>query len=445
MRPDRAYATFQRIVAAWGIPQEATIVIACSGGIDSVALAHLFRRFQERQRPDLQLALGHVQHNLRGAEGEAAERGCKELAEQLGFAWLHASVDVGAYQAQEQTSLETAARDLRRQGYQRWAAETGAWGVALAHHRDDQAETILGNVLRGTGLHGLGGMLETTTLERDQELHLLRPLLQVPKVDLEDFVGEVGATTYHDSTNDKNDHRRNRIRNELLPQLRRYNPQVIDALEALGGEAQEIEAFLDEQAQPAIAACVWGPSAMAIQREALNALPAPLVCAVLRHAWRRLTKTDSGLTRDHYKAWTRIAAASDGALYDLPGGWQIERAGTRVTIFLSSPMRQSEYPQEGTVRTTFGLEATADNMSGVWRAATQGDRIEIETGHAEVAELLRAAGIPRHIRTDYPVLVDNNEIQWIPGVRWSPKSSHTGKLTINESTPEGWLISQATQ
>lgn len=481
MRPDRGYASFLRSLSGAEaldlLPQGARIRIACSGGTDSTALVLLFHRLQQRRRSDLQLSIGHVHHGLRGAEADAAAAGCQQLAAQLGWSFHQEDVDVNAYRAATGDSEETAARHLRREAYQQWAEADDLWAIALAHHRDDQAETVLGNLMRGTGLHGLAGMQQLTRLDRSGSTLLLRPLLNLPQAELSDFVAHCNAATFEDSSNHSTEHRRNRIRHQLLPALEQYNPQVKGALDALAVEAQEVDRWLRDLARPLIEACQWGRDVAVIERRKLPEDPtSPLLGVLFREMWARVAQRESGLTRDHHDTWARIAtASSDGDCYALPGGYRIERTAQVVSVYRPTECWPTEcWPAPATdpdrlgpglvTHTAFGLSARAMpgadgavslpplDASTHWRSVGKADRIPISDGHALVAEVLRSAGVPRDLRAHYPVLVSGRKqneesrieenVIWLPGIRVAAcdRSGASGTITIAETCPEAVIL-----
>ncbi|MEM7166438.1 MAG: tRNA lysidine(34) synthetase TilS [Planctomycetota bacterium] len=473
-RPDRAYAQFLPAVDL--LPQGARLRVACSGGVDSVALALLLRRLQERRRPDLDLSLGHIHHGLRGVEADQAAKSCQQLAAQLGWQYHERHVDVAAHRAEHSSSEETAARELRRQVYREWGETDQLYAIALAHHRDDQIETVLGNLLRGTALHGLHGILPSTRLDGDSELRLLRPLLDIPKADLRALVDATAVTTCEDSTNASVHFRRNRIRHELLPLLRDYNPRFGRALLALAKEAEQVDNCLQHLTGPLLQECQWGPHAMVVERSVLPQAPdSPLLPVLLRSVWRQLQqraergRDQDGLQRDHYEAWSNIATATgSGHHYALPGGWTLERSAHLLSLFLATPGRPTtSYPQpQRTLQTTFGLRARIGPTSSLatgesalctplpaldtdnlqWRAVQPADRIETEVGHADVAELLRNAAIPHALRAEYPVLVSDRGVEWIPGVRARSTDAlrpWSGQVDCDAHTTEGFLLNVA--
>ena len=209
------------------------VTVGLSGGADSVCLLLCMKAVQEEYR--LQLQAVHVHHGLRGEEADRdaafAESLCRKLA--VPFRLRHAPVRELA--RREGLSLEEAGRILR---YQILREESNGGKIAVAHHRDDQSETLLFHMVRGTGIRGLAGMLP----EKDG---IIRPLLCVGRAEIEVYLQSVGQEYCVDSTNADTAYARNRIRCELLPWLRdNMNPRVSEHLAELAEQAAQLDAWL---------------------------------------------------------------------------------------------------------------------------------------------------------------------------------------------------------
>jgi len=220
---------------------ERRILVACSGGPDSLALLDAFDRL--RRAGGARIVCAHVEHGMRGAASRADARFVEEYCAARDIPFTSTGVDAPSYARVHKISLETAARTLRYDFLHRARAEQGADCIATAHHADDLAETVLMRILRGTGPAGLAAMRVWDGLH-------LRPLLTVTRAQIEQYAAERGLAPRHDATNDALDARRNRIRHELLPQLARtYNPSVRDALTRLSVLAAEEDDLLSALAR----------------------------------------------------------------------------------------------------------------------------------------------------------------------------------------------------
>lgn len=240
--------------------QNLSILVAVSGGADSVALL----RGLALLRDELQLTLhvAHLNHQLRGLESDADAAWVVELSRELSLPCHLGSESVGTLPELGQLGLEGTARLARRKFLQATAVEHRCTCIALAHTANDQAETILHHILRGTGLGGLRGMHSEELNPSDglpprSTVPLVRPMLQIERSLVEDFLNELGQGYRTDSTNSDTALTRNRIRHELLPLLaREFNPQIQSALRRLGQQAREVYGEECDRAEAVLSAAV---------------------------------------------------------------------------------------------------------------------------------------------------------------------------------------------
>ena len=203
-------------------PKE-TVLVGVSGGVDSLALLYALHTL--RHQLDCQLHVAHLDHGFReDSTGDAVY--VAEQADQLGIPISRDRIDVPQLMRDQKLSAEVAARHARYQFYECVSERTGATKIALGHHRGDQAETVLMNLLRGAGASGLKGILPV------REGKFIRPLLAFSRKEIEDFVAQLGLQPRCDTTNYQLNYLRNRVRLELIPALERaYNSNIQNALE----------------------------------------------------------------------------------------------------------------------------------------------------------------------------------------------------------------------
>ena len=216
------------------------ILVAVSGGADSMVLLHALHSLGKKNRR--QISVAHFNHRLRGRASDADEKLVRQIAKKLRLKFFGGEADVKAFAAQSKISVEMAARKLRHEFLARTAREQKIPAIAMAHHADDQVELFFLRLLRGTGGEGLAGMKWRSSSAVDKEILLVRPLLNFPKTDLLAFARENKILFRDDVTNLSNDFLRNRIRNELLPLLRKkYQPAVdrtvLRLMDIVGAEA----------------------------------------------------------------------------------------------------------------------------------------------------------------------------------------------------------------
>jgi len=261
----------------------ARLVLAVSGGPDSLCLADAVLAIAPHRM--LRPVIAHLDHGLRGEDSAADADFVRAFAEARGVPCVVERVDVRAHAQAQKCSIEVAARTLRYRFLARVAEAHQAPWVALAHHADDQAETVLLRLIRGTGLTGLRGMQIQSPLPTAPHLTAVRPLLRVLRADIERYCHEQHLNPRRDATNDALDYTRNRVRHELLPLLERYNPNIRAALVRL---ADTVAADLDVVAEATEAAFARLARAkddgFILDRRAWRALSTGLQRATLRWA-----------------------------------------------------------------------------------------------------------------------------------------------------------------
>jgi len=212
-------------------------LVALSGGADSVALLLLLKEH------GFNVHAAHCNFHLRGAESDRDEAFCVELCQGLGVELHRAHFDTRTYADLHKVSIEMAARELRYNWFAQLCKDLGAAGVCVAHHRDDSVETVLLNLIRGTGLRGLTGIKPRS--EQVMKVVVLRPLLGVTRAEIEVFLAERGQKYVTDSTNLEADVLRNKVRLQVLPLLRELNPAVSENIQRTAENLVEAQEVLD--------------------------------------------------------------------------------------------------------------------------------------------------------------------------------------------------------
>ncbi len=271
----------RRTVRKYGLlPAGSRVVVALSGGADSVALLYLLREIAEEE--GFQVAgVAHLNHLLRGADADADERFCRECASKLDLPIDVERIDVAALAPTLQASIEHAAHVARYEFFERAATRLNATHVAVAHTKDDQAETFLLRLLRGAGPRGLGGMHPRTGV-------VVRPLVETSRAAVRAFVAEGRLEFREDASNRDLAIPRNRIRHELLPLVERsYAPGIVDALDRAAAIAREDAEYLDGAAGDAAARLIFRTRAgVELDADALLREPPAMARRVIRLAQR---------------------------------------------------------------------------------------------------------------------------------------------------------------
>ena len=294
------------------------VLVGVSGGADSVGLLRAVAA--EGGLPDVKLVVGHVDHGIRGAGSQADLKWVGELAGQLGLEYESTTVDL------QGDHSEASARESRYAALMDAAERNGCGAIMVAHTRDDQVETVLHNLLRGTGLKGMAGMSERKRLGNG--LELLRPILDLRRADVENWLRSVGQSWRDDHTNTETRWTRNRIRHELLPVLEReYNPQVREALLRMSRLSSEAVGIVREVVEEEWGRCVLEQSESVVRLcvDSLNRLQEPLVRALLLEIWSRQGWPRQAMSYSHWQNLARTVTV--GTALDLPGGVAARRNG----------------------------------------------------------------------------------------------------------------------
>jgi tRNA(Ile)-lysidine synthase len=306
------------------------VLLAVSGGPDSVALLRGCHEIREELA--LGLTVAHLNHQLRPTAAAEDAEFVTDLCQALGLDCALGSVDVAERAREARLSLEAAARQVRYEFFERIARERGCTSVAVAHTADDQAETILHHIVRGTGIAGLGGMRNQRELA--EGIMLVRPLLQVRRRDVLAYLEELRQPYRIDASNSDPAHTRNRVRQSLLPLIEQeFNPQAVEALIRLGQQASEVAEAIDmltaEVRRRAILDA--NDSVVRIDCQALAELPRHLLRECLKQIW---LSQGWPVQRMGFEEWERLAelATADGTA-NLPHSVEAQRRGGLLVLW----------------------------------------------------------------------------------------------------------------
>jgi tRNA(Ile)-lysidine synthase len=325
----------RKLAAAWPTATwtDVHVLVAVSGGADSVALLRALLEAKRSTAGAGKLVVGHYDHGLRGRESEADAAWVAELCGELAV-----DCELGRHELATDLAtpdgIEAAARTARYAFLRETAERLGARMVVTAHTADDQVETVLHHLLRGTGLAGLAGMPATRTMS--PSVALLRPLLTVSRAEIEDYLASLGQTFRADATNSDVRLTRNRIRHELLPRLRAdYNREVDTAILRAAQQAGEAQVIVESQADGLLESCLQRdtPGQIVLDVSRLADVPSIVVREVCKAAWSRAGWPLQAMGFVQWQQLAEMLAARDAPpAINLPGNVRARVEGERLLL-----------------------------------------------------------------------------------------------------------------
>jgi tRNA(Ile)-lysidine synthase len=365
---------------------EGGLVAGVSGGPDSSALLLILSALA--QRKGIPLTAAYFDHQLRGAKAAAAERRAVEaLAERCGVPLVRGGADVRTLARSGRRSIEEAARVARYGFLAEAAMKSGTSTVAVGHTEDDQAETVLLHLLRGSGLAGLAGMAPRAgwPVDNGDGLSVVRPLLSLSRAETVAYCAAAGIEPLEDESNRSPTYRRNRLRSETLPALRRYNPCLNAALARLAASAREDLDYIETVAATAVSR---DGETVRIDRGLVAGWPAGLQSHAVRAGLRAAVGDLAGFSSRHIEALrSLLTGRKGGGTLDLPRG--IEAILTKKALLLR-PSRPAKAPlPDGCVPLAVPGEATI----GPWRARALEGAVEMDGTSACVDAAAVADGL----------------------------------------------------
>ena len=307
------------------IPEGSDVAVGFSGGADSLCLLYVLHRLRRLLRINRLLAV-HVNHNLRGMEAERDESFSRDFCLEQGIEFKAVSVDVAGLSESSGMSTEEAGRKLR---YEALRSSIGSEGIiAVAHHADDSAETILLNLARGTGFRGAAGILPARA-------GIIRPLIRTSRGDILAYLDRRGLSYVTDSTNLQNDYTRNVIRNSILPLFREHvNSRVSEHLLDFGSYCREADDFFRSEAKAFLEEfSELEGHILRLKKKEMKEKPQIIRRYVIIEAFRRLDIPLKDLTSAHFEAVDGAVFAGRGYHVDLPGGVCVEDTYKETCIF----------------------------------------------------------------------------------------------------------------
>lgn len=330
---EKLYELENRLSESWPVGEwrDSHVLLGVSGGPDSTAMLRALASLKAPGRGTGELFVAHLNHLSRGQAADADEDWLKALCERLQIPLEVSRTDVAAIALEQGDGWEAAARAARYDFLRRAAERVGARFVLTAHTADDQAETVLHRLLRGTGIEGLAGIPKARPLSPG--IALVRPLLQVWRHEVIEYLAAIGQDFRTDASNQDTRWTRNRLRHELLPQLRDYNPKVDTALVRLAEQAHEAQQVIERHASALAEKCVVADAAQArINCGQLTSQPPIIVREVCKVAWRLVGWPEQSMGFDQWQQLAALATGADLQSINLPWNIHARREGQFVIL-----------------------------------------------------------------------------------------------------------------
>ncbi len=416
------------------------VLVAVSGGADSMALLLCLHEISPRL--NLTLTVAHLNHGIRGREAEEDEDFVRRSSAALGRPFVSESADLASFASRMRKNLEEAAREARYEFLERAALHAGANRIATGHNLDDQAETILMRLLRGSGLAGLSGMQPVTGGR------LIRPLLECSRRQILEFLAARDAAYREDSTNRELRYRRNRLRRELIPYLEEhFNPRLVEVLTREAGIAHAACGFLQDRARLEYAGLNRTlANGIALPAQELLRLHPALRHEVVRVALRELLGSLRGIESVHVDGILRLCEPGrSGRQIELPAGARARRDLEMLKLSRESVEVRAAYRYDlAWPGSCLIPEAAAEFVATILEqpdpaalhptdshrfALLDPDRIPTTLtirsrlpgdhyggpGHRKVKRMLLGARIPLPERSSLPMVAVEDTVIWVPG------------------------------
>jgi tRNA(Ile)-lysidine synthase len=417
------------------------VAVAVSGGSDSVGLLRALA--QAAPEIGLVLAVAHVHHGIRGAEADEDARFVEALARQVRIEFLVRRVDTLRAAQEKKQSLEEAARELRYSWFRELMAEGKVDAVATAHTLDDQAETVLHRLLRGAWTEGLGGIYPVVACTRGA---ILRPFLEMRRAEIRAWLRDMGQAWREDATNEDVTHTRNRIRQELMPKLRVFNPQIAEQLAHIAAIARDEESWWEQELRKLLPGLVLpgkpvrgggravptnpDEGSLGMELERVRGLAPALRRRILRAAAEQLR---CGLNFDQTERLMAMVDAGAARRQQLTAELWAERTARELRLRRKAPSILKEMAPEPvevrvpgeatalgvTVRVKMADGASADGVVGaILRVPRAGDRVRLRysRGAKPLKQIFERMNVEAEERKTWPLLEWAGRIVWMKGV-----------------------------
>tara|TARA_Y100000590_G_scaffold241754_1_gene271800 strand:- start:9147 stop:10559 length:1413 start_codon:yes stop_codon:yes gene_type:complete len=443
----------------------AILVLGISGGPDSTALLVSLMKLQKTFSFVLKVA--YIDHGLR-EEAKNEEDFVRALSDKFNLAFESVKVDTLEYQKKHKLSQEESARHLRYKALSEMSKKLNSHHILVGHTRDDQLETILMNLMRGTGLEGLTGMNIVAKLppllnfDTENEISIIRPMLDISKTEITAYIKEMNLTPLIDESNNSPKYSRNRVRNELIPLLEEIRTGSKDTILRTVKTIRLLTTYLDQTVSESLKQCVRHKTndRIHLDRQLLATYHPSIQIQIFRSVINRLLESTAGMLAIHWESMQKLTNdGTPGTYLELPnnlyfnitkndvvlsigpwlcplpeisdqiilrngttiaGGWLFEATEKKDSIYIEAqksgagdknPVTELNGPLE--------VNLKVGEMTLAVRKRDVGDKIQIKNGHKKLKSLLNEAEVPKHWRDNIPIVYEKEtgNIVWVVGVR----------------------------
>lgn len=315
------------------------LIAGVSGGADSMCMLMLLLELKKSM--DITIVVAHIDHGIRGAEAKADAGFVKSFCEDHGIGFELAEADIPAIVGETGLSLEEAGRNYRYEFFCHTAEKYGAGKIAVAHTKGDHAETVLFNIIRGSGIKGLKGISPERTVKTENggELTLIRPILTLSRDEIEEYLKETGQSYRTDSTNLEDTYSRNRLRNRIIPEIKEYiNSNVTGHIESLSAQAAEAFDFIERETDRYSGAVTYATDAdgkavsCRIDYSVIGSLHPVLKKNILRRAFEKVAGKLKDVEETHIIAIDDLYGKQSGKKLSMPYGITAKREYDSIVL-----------------------------------------------------------------------------------------------------------------
>lgn len=434
------------------------VLVALSGGPDSVCLLNIL--FELKEELNINIAAAHLNHLLRGEDAFKDEKYAVDICNSMGIQCFVKRVDINSYSKEHKLSSEMAGRNVRYDFFEEILKKQGFNKIATAHNANDQAETVLFRLMRGTGLEGLGGI----KVSRDNKI--IRPILCLTRDEVEEYINSKKLNPRIDKTNFEKIYNRNKIRLDILPYMKEnFNEDIIQTLNRMSLLIQKDNEFLESLSISFYNKCCIECDDYFIIKKEIFKEEESIVSRVLRHAVAKYSKSNYDFEMKHIYEISYLAKKNSGKVLDLPNGVYAENIYGDIYIKNSKRKRDINNIKEeiilnknninkNTVQfNNFSIEFLAiNNFEGsnislnesnlikyfdldkikndiLIRGRKNGDKIIPlgMNGSKKLKDIFIDMKIPKEERGNIPILCFDENIAWIIGIRTSEEYKLTNK------------------